>query len=183
MIGPWGRPRGFKVAPKTFLQIRAQALATRRGLGILDSPINMVDLLENRLDANGIRYHVVENTRIRGDAARAVPEQGLLLITDFAHRALYEHDSEYELLVPHELAHFVLRHSASFSRVIPGEVHYAFEDSEVQADQFSHEFVMPVVLVQRHCQSVEEIRFAFNVPKRDAQIRHDVLRHEGLISW
>lgn len=183
MIGPWGRPRGFKVAPKTLSQIRSVALASRQRLGIFDSPINMVDLLENRLVLHGISYHVVEAERIPGDAARAVPDEGLLLITDEAHKALYGRNPDHELLVAHEFAHFVLRHAASFSRSLQGENHHMSADSEVQADHFSHEFVMPPLLVKRHCQSAEDIHRAFNVPIKDARIRRDVLRSERLIEW
>lgn len=183
MIGPWGRPRGFKVVPKTLTQIRSLALNSRRRLKIFDSPINMVDLLENRLQMNAISYHVVEAERIPGDAARAIPDAGLLLITDEAHKALYERDPEHELLVAHELAHFVLRHAASFSRSLPGQNHHMSADSEVQADIFSHEFVMPPLLVKRHCQCVEDIQRAFNVPIKDARIRGDVLRSERFIDW
>jgi hypothetical protein len=183
MIGPWGRPNGFRVAPKTVIQIRGRALRAREMLDITGSYIDMVDLLENRLDRIGIRYHVVEGTRIRGDAARAVPEKGLLLISDAAHTALYKRDPAFELLVPHELGHFALVHAASFSKTLPSEVHYPVEDSEAQADHFSHEFVMPPFLVQRQCTSAEDIQRVFNMPIKDARIRRDVLRQERLITW
>jgi Zn-dependent peptidase ImmA (M78 family) len=155
----------------------------RFALEIRDSPVDMVDLLENRLRKNGIHYHVVDERRIPGDAARAIPEQGLLLITKEAYFAVHLRDPRQELLVPHELAHFALRHAATFARTRSLEPYSMFEDSEVQADQFSHEFVMPPELVRRHCQSIEDIQRAFNVPIEDARIRQRVLSAERAIKW
>jgi hypothetical protein len=59
--------------------------------------------------------------------------------------------------------------------------HGVFEDSEIQADQFSHEFVMPASLVKRHCVSVEDIQRTFSVPVKDARIRHSTLSSEDLL--
>jgi len=152
-------------------------------LGIAGHPINMGDLLENRLRRIGIHFHVVDRSVIPREAARAIPDEGLILITAEAYDGIHMEEPAHELLVAHEIAHFALRHAATFARAMSQELHSIFEDSEIQADQFSHEFVMPPAVVQRHCQSIEGIRLVFNVPQKDAEIRHDVLRAEGLIRW
>jgi len=143
----------------------------------------MVDLLENRLRKARIHFHVVERSAIPGEAARAIPDEGLILITREAYYGLHDEDPRHELLIPHELAHFALRHAASFSRATTKMPHSMFEDSEIQADQFSHEFVMPAAIVQRHCQCAEDIQKVFNILAKDAEIRRQVLCAEGLIQW
>lgn len=181
MIGAWGRPRGMRVAPRNLGQIRAAALRARQILDIDEHPIDMGDLLENRLRRNGIHFHIVEPEAIPGDAARAIPDKGLLLITNEAYIALKNEHPGHTLLIPHEIGHFALDHSMFFARSrssLP-EPHSMFEDSEIQADQFSHEFVMPIMLVRRHCSSVEDIQRTFGVPIQDARLRHLVLRTEG----
>ena len=183
MIGPWGRPRGIRVAPKNLDEVRAIARRARVALGIVGHPIDMVDLLENRLRRIAIHFHVVERSVIPREAARAIPEKGLILITEEAYNGIHDEDPKHELLVPHEFAHFALRHAVTFARATLLDPHSLFEDSEVQADQFSHEFVMPSAIVQRHCQSILAIQQVFNVSLKDAQIRHTVLRAEGLIQW
>jgi hypothetical protein len=183
MIGPWGRPRGIRVAPRNVDEIRAFARRARVALGIFSHPIDMVELLENRLRKIAIHFHIVEDALIPREAARAIPEQGLILLTEEAYNGIHEGDPQYELLVPHELGHFALRHVATFARAMSSVPHSVFEDSEVQADQFSHELVMPAALVQRHCQSTRAIQQVFNIPGKDAEIRHIILRAEGLIHW
>jgi hypothetical protein len=177
------RPRGVRVSPRNLDQIRATALAARRVLRITKVRIDMIDLLENRLRSIGIHYHLVDTSRIPGDAARAIPEEGKLLLTADAYNAIHDKDPNHQLLVPHELGHFALRHSATFSRVISQELHMGLEDSEVQADLFSHEFTMPIEAVQEFCNSIEMIQKVFNVPAKDAKIRADKFRVEGLVDW
>src|SRR6266446_1043268 len=113
MIGPWGRPKGVRVAPKNLDEIREVARRARVVLGIAGHPIDMVDLLENRLRKMAIHFHVVDRLAIPNDAARAVPDDGLILITEEAYNGIHDEDPKHELLVAHELAHFALRHSAS----------------------------------------------------------------------
>lgn len=183
MIGPWARPRGIRVAPKTVSQIRNTAQCARLILGLNGSRINMIDLLENKLRLIGINFHIVESTVIPGEAARAIPDEGTILLTLEAYQAIHDGDVKQQLLVPHEFAHFVLKHAITFARAISHTPHPALEDSEVQADYFSHEFTMPVELVRRHCQSITAIQEVFGVPQQDAIIRTDMLRRENLISW
>lgn len=178
MIGAWGRPRGMRVAPRNLGQIRSVALRARELLGISEHPIDMVDLLENGLRRNGIHFHIVEADAIIGEAARAVPDRGLLLVTEQAYDGILAGDPDHMLLIPHEIGHFALEHAASFALSNLGR-HGIFEDSEIQADQFSHEFLMPVSLVARHCSSWEDVQRVFWVPEREARIRHRVLRTEG----
>jgi len=173
----------MRVAYRTLEQIRSVALQARRILEVTDSTINMLDILENGLRQKGIHYHIVEAQEIPGDAARAMPEKGLILVAIEAYDAIHDGDPAQQLLVPHELAHFALGHVRTFARSVSREPHIALEDSEVQADLFSHEFTMPVVMVRRLCQSVEQIQGVFNVPIEDARIRRDVLREERLIEW
>jgi hypothetical protein len=138
----------------------------------------MVDLLENRLRRAGIHFHIVDADAIPGEAARALPEKGLLLVTQEAYDGIHAGDPDHMLLVPHEIGHFALDHAASFARSnLP--YHGICEDSEIQADQFSHEFLMPVSLVMRHCMSWDEIQRVFGIPAKEARLRHLVLKLEG----
>jgi len=118
-----------------------------------------------------------------GEVARALPEEGLILLTKEAYNAIHDDDPNYQLLIPHEVAHIALRHRATFSRATSRDPIAAAEDSEVQADWFSHEFAMPAELVRRYCGSVEMIQQAFNVPRREAEIRRATLQKEKLINW
>jgi hypothetical protein len=178
MIGPWGRPRGMRVALRNLGQVRAVALRARDLLGISHHPINMVDLLENRLRRAGIHFHIVDADAIPGEAARALPEKGRLLVTQEAYDGIHAGDSDHTLLVPHEIGHFALDHAASFARSNLRD-HGIWEDSEIQADQFSHEFLMPVSLVMRHCMSWADIQRVFGIQAKEARLRHLVLRLEG----
>jgi len=180
MIGPWGRPRGMRVAARNSGEIRAVALRARELLGIAEHPIDMVDLLENALRRIGIHFHIVDADAIPGEVARALPERGLLLVTLDAYDGIHAGDPDHTLLIPHEIGHFALDHATSFARSISRD-HLVFEDSEIQADQFSHEFVMPVSLVKRHCSTREDFQRVFGIPRKDAEIRHNVLRAEGFI--
>ena len=185
MIGPWLRPRGTRVAPRNLEQIRRVAIATRTLLKVEDPRIDMIDLLENKLRNRGIHFHLVQPSDIPGDAARAIPQQGKLLLSIEAYDAIHNGDRVQELLIPHEIGHFALMHdtTAVFSREITWHTHTALEDSEVQADRFSHEFAMPINMVKEHCRSLSAIEKIFNVPKEDARIRMEQLRQEGLIDW
>jgi hypothetical protein len=169
----------MRVAPKTWAEIRAVALRARQLLGISEHPINMIDLLENGLRRHGIHFHVVDAGAIPGEAARALPEKGLLLLTQEAYDAVHDRDPNHVLLIPHEIGHFALAHAVSFARANANEPHGILEDSEIQADQFSHDFLMPVPLVTRHCRTWEDLRRVFGIPDKDAKIRHMVLRLEG----
>jgi hypothetical protein len=183
IIGPWYRPRGVRVAHRSVGEIRVMAQNARRELGITGARINMVRLLEFVLPGSGIHYHVVEPADIPDEVARAEPETGRILLTIQAYNALHANDPSYELLIPHEFAHLALQHSITFARLAARDAHTALEDSEVQADVFSHEFSMPWQIVQRHCRSVDDIVREFNVPKQDARIRAQVLRQDSIISW
>jgi hypothetical protein len=181
MIGPWGRQRGMRVAAKDVAEIRSIATRARELLGLAGRPIEMVDLLENRLRKHGIHYHIVSQAKIPGDAARAVPERGLILLTHEAYDGIHDGDPDCVLLVPHELGHFALGHLATFARANYRQPHRVDEDSEIQADQFSHEFVMPPDVVKGACSSIVQIQQVFRVPAGDARIRYQVLREEGLL--
>jgi IrrE N-terminal-like domain len=183
MIGPWGRAFGYRVATKTLAQIRAAANAARFALKIDQPNIDMVDLLENQLRRNGIHFHIVDPAAIPGEAARAIPDEGMILIAADVYDAIHSEDPSHQLLVPHEIAHIALRHAATFARTTSIKLHTSLEDSEVQADRFSHEFVMPIDLVQKHCKSMADIVRIFNVPQEEAEIRIDQLRRERLIPW
>ena len=183
MIGPWAREPGYRVAAKSLDQIRTSALATRAILKVNQTNFDVVELLENELRRNGIHFHIVEAERIPGEAARAVPDEGRILITSESYEAICNEEPDFQLLVPHEVAHIVLRHSATFARTTSTRVHTSIEDSEVQADRFSHEFAMPNVLVRKHCRSIGDIQQVFNVNLHEAQIRRDQLRREQEINW
>lgn len=183
MIGPWLRAPGVRVAYRSLAQIRKTALAARSVLGVTEPNIDMIDLLENRLRKVGIHFHLVESAEMPGEAARALPEAGLIVLTKEAYNAIHDDDADYHLLVPHEFAHIALRHRATFSRATSRDPIITGEDSEVQADWFSHEFAMPVELMRRYCASVEMVQQAFNVPRREAEIRVSALRQENVISW
>jgi len=182
-IGPWHRPRGYRVAPRTVGEIRAVAQRARVLLGVTgpELDLDMVSLLENKLRKHGIHFHIVSPDQLPGDAARIEPETGRLLITEPAYDSIHERDPNFQLLIPHELAHLALEHVVTFARTNTGDAHSALEDSEVQADVFSHEFVMPVHQVKRRCQTVDDIARVFNVPKKDARIRAGVLRGDGIL--
>ncbi|MBM3357116.1 MAG: ImmA/IrrE family metallo-endopeptidase [Betaproteobacteria bacterium] len=183
ITGPWARPRGIRVPARSTGEIREAALNARLGLGINEPCINMIDLLENRLRKIGIRFHVVENHLLPDEAAKAIPEQGRILVCRDAYDAIYDGDVKQQLLIPHEFGHFVLKHTITLARATSLTPHPAVEDSEVQADLFSHEFALPVELIRRHCHSIADIERAFRVPELDARIRADTLRRENLIDW
>lgn len=183
MIGPWQREPGFRVAAKSLSQIRMSALTTRDLLRVNQPNIDVVELLENELRRNGIHFHIVDPEVIPGEAARAVPDEGVILVTSESYESICDEDPDFQLLVPHEIAHIVLRHAATFARATSAYVHTSMEDSEVQADRFSHEFVMPIALVQKHCQSIGDMQRVFNVSVREAQIRRDQLLREQVINW
>lgn len=183
MSGPWGRAAGYRVMPRDVASIRAIAQSARRVLEITDPRISMIELLEIKLHRMGIHFHVVDDDEIPGEAARAVPDRGRILITDSAYHGIHRNDPKHELLVPHELGHIVLEHATTFAFSNPRAAHPANADSEVQADYFSHEFALPVAGIQRWCQSIVQIQDVFNVPRDDAVIRADMLRREGLIGW
>ena len=183
MIGPWHREPGYRVATKSLAQIRNAALAVREILKLTQPNIDVVQLLENRLRRIGIHFHVVERQRIPGEAARAVPDEGTLYVTSESYERIYKGDPEFQLLIPHEIAHFALRHSSTFARTISPIAHTSFEDSEVQADRFSHEFTMPIHILKANCKCVSDIQRIFNVTKMEAQIRRDQLLREQVIDW
>ena len=183
MIGPWNREPGYRVATKSLVQIRTTAIAVREILKMNEVNIDVIQLLENKLRHIGIHFHIVEPQTIPGEAARAIPDEGKLYVTSDSYERIYEGDPDFQLLIPHEIAHFALRHSASFARTISVIPHTSMEDSEVQADRFSHEFSMPISMVEAHCRSISDIQRVFCVPKLDAQIRHDQLAREKVIDW
>lgn len=182
-IGPWYRPRGVRVAHRSVSQIRVVGQNARHALGITEPRMNMVRLLEITLPQHGIHFHIVEPAQIPDEVARAESETGRILVTLPAYDALHAGKAEYQLLIPHEFAHLALGHSITFARMSARDAHTALEDSEVQADLFSHEFAMPGELVRRHCQSVDDIMRVFNVPRQDAGIRAQILRQDGVIDW
>src|SRR5712691_9045790 len=128
IIGPWHRPRGYRVAARTLGEIRAVAQRARALLGVTGSDLDMVALLENNLRKQGIHFHVVSPDQLPGDAARAEPEMGRLLITEPAYDALHRRDPTVQLLVPHELAHFALQHVVTFARTNTDNAHTGLED-------------------------------------------------------
>jgi hypothetical protein len=183
VIGPWQREPGFRVATKSVAQIRVAALAVRDFLGVTEANIDAIDLLENKLRKIGVHFHIVDPDAIPGEAARAHPERGRLLLTSESYDRIYEGDPDFQLLVPHEIAHFALNHSATFARQTSNIAHTSMEDSEVQADRFSHEFAMPVSILKSTCKSLADIQRLFNVPESEARIRREQLSREAAISW
>jgi hypothetical protein len=167
----------MRVTCKSLGQVRAIASRARELLGISGHRINMVDLLENRLRRIGIHFHIVNAVAIPGEAARAVPEKGELLVTEEAYDGIHAGHPDHALLIPHEIGHFA-DHAGSFARSTT-YYHGVSEDSEIQADQFAHEFLMPVSLVLRNCVSWADVQQVFRVPAKDARLRHLVLGLEG----
>jgi hypothetical protein len=182
-IGAWGRENGYRVAPILHEAIRVAADNARRALGINSLRIDMCKLLECDLEVIGYHFHIAEDDDIKGEVARAEPANGRLTLTLAAYDGIRARDSKYELILPHEIGHIALNHASTFAYSNPNIVHGAMQDSEVQADHFSHEFAMPIYAIQRHCRSVDDIRSFFNVPKLDAEIRANTLRLEKFIDW
>lgn len=177
------RRYGTRVARRSHLEIREIATGVRRVLQLTGARIDMLDLLENRLDARGIRYHYAPDEELEGDIARSFPAKGLIIIGLTAHRSLSEGEPDHALLVPHELGHIVLGHEASFARSSVALQHDLVEDSEWQAEVFAIEFAMPHDMVCRLCRSVGDIVSLFGVTHHDAEARVLMLRVERAISW
>lgn len=177
------RRYGTRVARRSPLEIREEATGVRRVLQLTGARIDMIDLLENRLDARGIRYHYAPDEELAGDIARSIPAKGFIIIGVKAYLSLSDGEPDHALLVPHELGHIVLRHETSFARSNVALQHDLVEDSEWQADVFALEFVMPYDAVCRLCKSVDDIVSIFGVTRHDAEARALMLRAERAISW
>jgi hypothetical protein len=165
------------------MEIREVAAGVRKVLQLNGARIDMLDLLENRLDRRGIRYHYAPDEELGDDVARWIPSEGRIVIAVSAYESLCANEAEHMLLIPHELGHAILGHEVSFSYAGMEIDHPLNEDSEWQADVFALEFTMPREIVCRLCASISDIIDVFGVRRQDALARVWMLRTERAITW
>lgn len=184
------KPRGYRVRPTSRRNIREIAELTRKILGANDPFVDVERLVEHRLGAAGIQWHIASAEELpSGVEALAVPDRQELLIRSDVYEALPDRTpagARARFTVVHEFGHLVLHRGVPFARTQehPNErSHQAYEDSEWQADRFAAEFLMPEGLLVRLCSSVEDVMEVFGVSQRAARIRVDELRRRGLIKW
>lgn len=184
MFGP-SVTRGFRVAPRSTLDIRKHAVHVRQVLGLKPDVgfFPMAEFIESWFDW-GIGYDVVEPGELPvGVEACCVPEKGLIMLTLQTYENACYDNPRARFTVVHELGHLALAHTRAFHRERPdiSEIK-AFEDSEWQANTFAAEFLMPVEDIQRRrLRGVYDVMERYGVSEPAAAKRIRDLIKQGMI--
>ncbi len=184
MFGP-SVTRGFRVAPRSTLDIRRHAIHVRNVLG-LDPAIGffpMADFIESLFEY-GINYDVVDQGELpQGVEACCVPEHRIIMLTQDTYDQACRDTPRARFTVIHELGHLALSHARAFHREQreSSEIK-AYEDSEWQANTFAAEFLMPADDVV-HCRlgHPAELMMRYQVSEPAAAKRLRDLERQGLL--
>lgn len=184
MFGP-SVTRGFRVAPRSILDIRKHAIHVRQTFGMSPSAgfFRMEDFIESWTDW-GITYDIVEADGLPpGVEACCVPEQGIILLSQETYDGACDDYPRARFTVIHELGHLALSHTRAFHRERPETQDIkAFEDSEWQANTFAAEFLMPVGdIQQRRLRTPAELVERYQVSNPAAAKRVRDLTKQGLL--
>jgi hypothetical protein len=184
MFGP-SVTRGFRVAPRSTVDIRRHAMHVREVFGLIPSIgfFRMDEFIESLYEF-AVNYDVVEQGELpQGVEACCVPEQRLIMLTQNTYDQACRDSPRARFTVIHELGHLALSHTRGFHRdQRGGEDIKAYEDSEWQANAFAAEFLMPAtdVAARRLWQPVElMMRYQVSEPAATKRLRD--LTKQGLL--
>lgn len=148
------KPKGYKVAPKSKLQLRKIAneiCVLLRDLGCYEGDfINVNYLLECVLQNAGYNYHIVEDNELQNTAAFTIPDEKLIVLRNSIYKKLAVDDPFSRYTVIHEFSHIILNHSVTLHRNAILGTHAWYEDSEWQANNLAAEVLMPVDIIQKY---------------------------------
>lgn len=175
-----------RVSPLRIVQIRDMADFFRKKLRVDELPLGLV--IERMLES-GLVDVLEDNDPLfkNGAEAKYVPEAGCVFLKRSDYDACVRDTwARSKFTFWHEIGHWCLGHSLSFSRGEGVEVSeiQAFESSEWQADQFAAEVLMPLDIIKTEkIYSVEGIIDRFGVSWDAARVRLKQLKNHGSIDF
>ena len=184
MFGP-SVTRGFRVEPRSVVDIRKHAAHVRKVFGIAPNTafFPMAEFIESWIGW-GITYDIVDAADLPlGVEACCYPEKAIIQLTQHTYENACLDNPRARFTVIHELGHMALSHTRTFHRESKqGMEIKAFEDSEWQANTFAAEFLMPADDIQRRdLRTAEELILQYQVSDMAAQKRVRLLRKQGIL--
>ena len=184
MFGP-SVTHGFRVEPRSVLDIRRHATHVRKVFGITPNTtfFPMAEFIESWIDW-GITYDIVDSTELPiGVEACCFPEKAIVQLTLHTYESACLDNPRARFTVIHELGHLALSHTRTFHRESnQGLEIKAFEDSEWQANTFAAEFLMPADDIRRRgLRTAGELILEYHVSDMAAQKRIKLLHKQGVL--
>lgn len=138
--------RGYKVPPRSILEIRKIACSLRE---IVKEPKASIGMFLEHLLSEGMLDVVANDDQrfARNVEAVYIPEDKCIRLRDRDYEACVLWAKPRSIFTFwHEFGHLILGHERSFNRDESLE-HKVYEDSEWQADTFAGEFLMPLHII------------------------------------
>lgn len=106
--------------------------------------LDCVKVLENLLAQAGYQLKIEERATMNDCAAFTIPDMNMIVFREDIYDLLHRGHVFGRSTVIHEMAHLVLRHSATLHRGAKLGEHGFFEDSEWQAKSLTAAIMMPI---------------------------------------
>ena len=161
-----------KASPLSRKQIRNITNALKKRFNIpLDKPFPIVRFIEYVLSGIGIEYEIVPDNEMRGVYAEAIPEKGLLRISETTYNGACNGVPRDKFTLAHEIGHLLMH--------TPDRVIFARSENEIrpfanpewQANTFAGELLVHTDLI---CGlSVEDIADKYKVSYTVATIQRE----------
>ena len=174
--------KGYRVKKLSIQEIRKKADDLRKYYGLGHGYLDVIELLEHYMTVGSrFAFHIVSDKEMNGNAGLSWPQNHYMEIAESIYENAEDGDPESRKIIAHEVGHINLCHAIPLAWSISETmVHGPLEDSEIQADYYAFELLMPVEGV-RECKSMREVSEKFIVEHQVAMDRWHALKIEGLI--
>lgn len=173
----------IKVPARSTKWIRSYTEALRDALEMNEPYFKIVWFMDTFLlrEFDGYEFEVVGRAELGSDAGRTYPDQGLVQIRSDVYDDAASGGGFGRFTMAHELGHLFMHRGIGFARHVERQKVADYCNSEVQANRFAAELLMPVSAVET-CKGVRSLQQLCGVSRPAAGIRFKDLREEGLIA-
>ena len=171
---------GKKVAPRKTVEVRQSAHELRDILNIKGDLIPIVEIMELFDFYDVFTMDIVEKYDMPCDYGLYIPGEKTICIREDMYDNARKGDGFGRSTMAHELGHWFLGHTHSFSKSQNSAPMKTIEDPEWQANKFAQEFLIDTRLISSHI-SPKSIENRFGVTFRMAEVAHAALRREAII--
>ena len=164
--------KSTKVSPMSRMGMRNVTNSLKKQFSIpIDKPFPIVKFLEYVLAGLGLKYEIVPDEEMRGVYAEAIPERGLLRISETTYNGACDGVHRDKFTIAHEIGHLLLHvpERVSFARSLDEIKPY--ESPEWQANTFAGELLVHTDFIKGL--SVEEVANKYEVSIAVARIQKE----------
>ena len=171
----------FVCRPRSWANIRDQALKFRRMLNLSDEPyFPVMEVMEKILDQRLglIELQIGTAAETKGAEGLTDPAGAFLMLRDDVYRLAWAGNGRARFTASHELGHWVLHTGQPLALARQGEDVAPFRQVEPQANRFAAELLMPAKFISS-CDTEEQIMDRHGVSRNAAANRLKSLIREA----